>query len=216
VYTLTKRKGDVMVKKFVYVAMLVAMVCALAMPAAFAAEKAPVASGSELLVADFDSGEKPNNIGGDFGAWSKDPTDFSQGCTEAFDSVNRSGTKGFGMKLEYSVDSKNPAYNGFWMLLQNLDASKYDNVAFKVKGDAKIGYTTVFKIELKNAAKQVGRYYVTNITDQWQDVVIPLKEFKGVTDYSNLTEFVIVFEDRIASNKKGVIYLDDIRFTKNK
>ncbi|MFA6321475.1 MAG: carbohydrate binding domain-containing protein [Candidatus Omnitrophota bacterium] len=205
-----------MVKKFVYVAMLVAMVCALAMPAAFAAEKAPVASGSELLVADFDSGEKPNNIGGDFGAWSKDPTDFSQGCTEAFDSVNRSGTKGFGMKLEYSVDSKNPAYNGFWMLLQNLDASKYDNVAFKVKGDAKIGYTTVFKIELKNAAKQVGRYYVTNITDQWQDVVIPLKEFKGVTDYSNLTEFVIVFEDRIASNKKGVIYLDDIRFTKNK
>lgn len=205
-----------MIKKFVYMAMLVAIVFALAMPAANAVEKAPVASGSELLVADFDSGEKPNNIGGDFGAWSKDPTDFSQGCTEAFDSVNRSGTKGFGMKLEYSVDSKNPAYNGFWMFLQNLDASKYDNVALKVKGDAKIGYTTVFKVELKNAAKQVGRYYVTNITDQWQDIVIPLKDFKGITDYSNLTEFVIVFEDRIASNKKGVIYLDDLRFTKNK
>ncbi len=197
-------------------AMLVAIVFALALPAANAAEKAPAVAGSELLVADFDSGEKPNNIGGDFGAWSKDPTDFSQGCTEAFDSVNRCGTKGFGMKLEYSVDSKNPAYNGFWMFLQNLDASKYDNVAIKVKGDAKIGYTTVFKVELKNAAKQVGRYYVTNITDQWQDIVIPLKDFKGITDFSNLTEFVIVFEDRIASNKKGVIYLDDLRFTKNK
>ncbi len=205
-----------MVKKFVYVAMLIAIACMPAFSAAYAAEKAPVIAGSELVVADFDSGEKPNNIGGDFGAWSKDPTDFSQGCTESFDSVNRSGTKGFGMKLEYSVESKNPAYNGFWMFLQNLDASKYDNVAFKVKGDAKVGYTTVFKIELKNAAKQVGRYYVTNITDQWQDVVIPLKEFKGITDYSNLTEFVIVFEDRIASNKKGVIYLDDVRFTKNK
>ncbi|MDD4860445.1 MAG: hypothetical protein PHR56_09655, partial [Dehalococcoidales bacterium] len=83
-----------MVKKLVYMVMLAAFVCALAVPAAFAAEKAPAASGSELLVADFDSGEKPNNIGGDFGAWSKDPTDFSQGCTEAFDSVNRYGTKG--------------------------------------------------------------------------------------------------------------------------
>ncbi len=205
-----------MVKKFVSAAMLVAMVFAMALPNAFAAEKAPAVAGSELLVADFDSGEKPNNIGGDFGAWSKDPTDFSQGCTEAFDSVNRVGTKGFGMKLEYSVDSKNPAYNGFWMFLQNLDATKYDNVAMKVKGDAKVGYTTVFKLELKNASKQVGRYYVTNITDQWQDVVIPLKDFKGVTDLSNLTELVLVFEDRIASNKKGIIYLDDIRFTKNK
>lgn len=205
-----------MVKRFIYAVMLAAFVFALALPAACAADKAPAAPGSELLVADFDSGEKPNNIGGDFGAWSKDPTDFSQGCTESFDSVNRYGTKGFGMKIEYSVESKNPAYNGFWMFLQNLDASKYDNLAFRVKGDAKIGYTTVFKIEIKNAAKQVGRYYVTNITDQWQDVVVSLKDFKGITDLSNLTEFVIVFEDRIASNKKGVIYIDDVRFTKNK
>ena len=205
-----------MVKKFIYVAMLIAMICALGLPAANAADKAVANSAGELVVADFDSGEKPNNIGGDFGAWSKDPTDFSQGCTESFDSVNRSGTKGFGMKLEYSVESKNPAYNGFWMFLQNLDASKYDNVALRVKGDAKVGFTTVFKIELKNAAKQVGRYYVTNITDQWQDVVIPLKDFKGITDFSNMTELVLVFEDRIASNKKGVIYVDDIRFTKNK
>jgi len=205
-----------MAKRLIYIAMLVAMVCALAMPAAYAADKPAPAAGSELLVADFDSGEKPNNIGGDFGSWNKDPTDFSQGCTESFDSVNRYGTKGFAMKLEYSVESKNPAYNGFWMFLQNLDASKYDNVAFRVKGDAKVGYTTVFKIELKNASKQVGRYYVTNVTDQWQDVVIPLRDFKGLTDFSNLTEFVVVFEDRIASNKKGVIYIDDIRFTKNK
>ena len=205
-----------MVKKFIYIAMLIAMVCALGLPAASAAEKPAANPSGELVVADFDSGEKPNNIGGDFGAWSKDPTDFSQGCTESFDSVNRYGTKGFAMKLEYSVESKNPAYNGFWMFLQNLDASKYENVAFRVKGDAKVGYTTVFKVELKNAAKQVGRYYVTNVTDQWQDVVIPLKDLKGITDYSNLTEFVIVFEDRIASNKKGVVYVDDLRFTKNK
>jgi len=196
-----------MVKKLIYAVMVVAMVC-------FAAAPVILAATNELVVADFDSGEKPNNIGGDFGAWNKDPTDFSQGCSESFDSVNRHGTKGFGMKLDYSVESKNPAYNGFWMFLQNLDASKYDSIAFWVKGDAKIGYTTVFKVELKNASKQVGRYYVTNITDQWQEIVIPLKDFKGLSDLSNLTEFVVVFEDRIASNKKGVVYIDELRFVK--
>lgn len=199
-----------MAKKLAVVAIVVAAL-ALVSGISMAAEKA---AGSEILIADFNSGEKPNNIGGDYGAWSKDPTDFSQGCTESFDTTNRHGDTGFSMKLDYSVDSKNPAYNGFWMFLQNFDASKYDNVALWVKGDAQTGFTTVFKVELKNANKQVGRYYVTNISDKWQDIVIPLKDFKGITDFSNLTELVIVFEDRIASNKKGVIYIDDIRFTK--
>ena len=202
-----------MVRKFMYAAMVLVVAVATVASVSIAAEKTQA---NEIVVADFDTGEKPNNIGGDFGAWNKDPTDFSQGCAESFDSVNRHGTKGFSMKLDYSVESKNPAYNGFWMFLQNLDASKYDNLTFWVKGDPKVGYTTVFKVELKNVAKQVGRYYATNVTDQWQQIVIPLRDFKGITDLSNLTEFVIVFEDRIASNKKGVIYLDDVAFTKNK
>ncbi len=201
-----------MFKRSVLVAIVIAFLITFAAAVSFAAQK----SSDELLIADFNSGEKPSNIGGDFGAWNKDPTDFSQGCTESFDSANRHSDSGFAMKLDYSVESKNPAYNGFWMMLQNLDVSKYSNLAFWVKGDPKAGYTTVFKVELKNAAKQVGRYYVTNVTDQWQEVVIPLAEFKGLPDLSNLTEFVIVFEDRIASNKKGVIYIDDIKFTKNR
>ena len=204
-----------MVKRAVFAVMFAAIALVVVAGVSGAAD-VKAAAGNEFLVADFNTGEKPNNIGGDFGAWSKDPTDFTQGCSEAFDSVNRRGTTGFSMKLDYSVDSKNPAYNGFWMFLQNFDASKYDNLALWVKGDGKIGYTTVFKIELKNASKQVGRYYVTNVTDGWQDIVIPLKDFKGITDFSNLSELVVVFEDRIASNKKGVVYLDDIRFTKNK
>jgi hypothetical protein len=200
-----------MVKKLISVAVLAAFFVSLAAAGSFAAAKS-----SELVVADFNSGEKPNNIAGDFGAWNKDPSDFAQGCVESFDMANRYGDSGFAMKLEYSVDSRNPAYNGFWMSLNGIDVSRYDSLSFRVKGDAKTGYTTVFKVELKNAAKQVGRYYVTSVSDQWQDVVIPLSEFKGLTDLSNMSEFVIVFEDRIASNKKGVVYIDDIKFVKGK
>ena len=168
----------------------------------------------EVVIADFDTGEKPNNIGGNYGAWDKDPSDFSQGCSEAFTSENRYGDKGFAMELDYDVDSRNPAYNGFWMLLQNLDGTKYKSLSMRVKGDTEEGYTTVFKVELKNAKKQTGRFYVTNVTDKWQEIVIPLNQFKGMTDFSNLQEFVIVFEDRVASNKDGVIYIDDLKFVK--
>lgn len=204
-----------MVKRMFYAAMAIAILIAISLPLSFAAEK-PSTTVGEVVIADFDSGEKPNNIGGNFGAWDKDPADFSQGCAESFDSVNRRGTRGFSMKIDYDVDSKNPAYNGFWMFLQDFDASGYDNLSFWVKGDSEEGYTTVFKIELKNNKKQVGRYYVTNITDQWQEIIIPLKEFKGIDDFSSLSEFVIVFEDRVASNKDGVIYIDDVKITKNR
>jgi hypothetical protein len=170
----------------------------------------------EVVIADFDSGEKPNNLGGNFGAWNKDPSDATQWCKENFDNATKHGDKGFSMKLDYSVQSTNPAYNGFWMMLPNFDASKYDNLIFWVKGDPKEGFTTVFKVELKNNSKQVGRFYVSNVGDQWQQISIPLSEFKGLGDRSNMTELVIVFEDRMASNKKGTIYLDDFKFTKNK
>ncbi len=168
----------------------------------------------EIIAANFDSGEKPNNLGGNFGAWNKDPSDPTQWCKESFDNVTRHGDTGFAMKLDYSVDSPNPAYNGFWMMLPNFDATKYDALNLWVKGDSKAGYTTVFKIELKGANKQMGRYYISNVGDQWQEISIPLSEFKGLIDRSSLTEFVIVFEDRMASNKKGVLYMDDIRFVK--
>jgi hypothetical protein len=184
-----------------------------AIPAA-SPEMAAAKYSEEIIAANFDSGEKPNNLGGNFGAWNKDPSDPTQWCKEGFDNVTRHGDTGFAMRLDYSVNSPNPAYNGFWMTLPNFDATKYDALNLWVKGDSKAGYTTVFKIELKGANGQVGRYYVSNVSDQWKDISIPLSEFKGLIDKSTLTEFVIVFEDRMASNKKGVLYIDDIRFVK--
>lgn len=178
------------------------------------AAKAPV-SGTELMIADFNSGTKPNNIGGDFGSWIKDPSDPMQGVIDTFDRADRYGSTGYALRLIYSVDSNRPAFGGFWMRLENLDAAKFDNLAFRVKGDRRMGYTTVFKVELKDALDQSSHYYVRGVTDQWQDIVIPLKSFEGIANFTRLKEFVITFEDNSSTAKKGVIYLDDIRLTKN-
>lgn len=169
-----------------------------------------------LVAADFNSGAKPNNLGGNFGAWDKDPADASQVCKDAFDGENRYGEDGFGLKLYYDVDSDRPAYNGFWMLLQGLDASGYDSISFWVRGDKGAGYTTKFKVELKNAGGETASYYVANVTDSWQNMLVPFAGMRGMKDFSALKEFVIVFEDRAVSKKTGVIYIDDIAFTRNR
>jgi hypothetical protein len=185
----------------------------LAAPTPLIADKA-AGSASELVVADFNSGTKPNNIGGDFGCWIKDADDPMQGCVEAFDRAQRYGSAGYALRLIYSVDSRNPAFGGLWMQLQNLNATKFDDLRFRVRGDARMGYTTVFKVELKDAMDQSSHYYVRGVTDQWQDIAIPLKDLQGTANLVRLKEFVLVFEDSTATAKKGVIYLDDVRFTK--
>jgi hypothetical protein len=171
-----------------------------------------LAASAELMVADFNSGAKPNNIGGDFGAWIKDPADPMQGCVEAFDAKDRYGEKGYALRLIYSVASKNPAFGGLWMRLNNLDASRFDALAFRVRGDAGMGFTKTFKVELKDSIDQSSHHYVNNVTDQWQDVVVPLSAFEGMANARRLKELVIVIEDTTATAKQGVIYLDDIRF----
>lgn len=189
-------------------AILAALTLPLAASPARSTEKSPV----ELMVADFDSGNKPNNLGGDFGCWIKDPADPMQGCIDSFDRANHYGDKGFALRIIYSVDSTKPAYGGLWMRLQNLNASKFDRLAFRVKGDTGMGYTSVFKVELKDAMDQSSHHYVRAVTDQWQDIAIPLKDFEGMANLARLKEFVIVIEDTSATAKRGVIYLDDVRF----
>ena len=89
-----------MFKRSVCIAMVAVLLAAFAPVSSFAAVKS---SSSELMIADFNTGDKPSNIGGDFGSWNKDPADFTQGCVESFDSANRHGDAGFAMKLGFRI-----------------------------------------------------------------------------------------------------------------
>jgi len=173
------------------------------------------ASAATLVIADFNTGEKPNNIGGDFGAWNRDEADQTQGCMMNFNQTDMHGGTGSSVQLDYDVDSPNPAYNGFWMKLQNQDVSQYDKLSLWIKGDATAGFSPKIKLELKNAKGEVGKYTVSNVTKDWQEIVIPLAQFGGLTDLTSMTEFVVVFDDMTcAAKKQGTIYIDDIAFVK--
>ncbi len=181
--------------------------------ATYAATPAPASN--ELVIADFDTGDKPNNIGGDFGGWDKDPNDESQGTQMSFDTDDSQGdASGYAIRLDYDVDSPNPAYNGFWMKLNGEDATAYNTLNFYVKGDAKTGYTKRFKIELKDMTNKPSAYIVSGVTDQWQKISIPFEKFRRIENWNSLNELVFVFDDINSSPKTGSILIDQITFSK--
>lgn len=192
----------------------VVMVCmALAVPAVLQAEEKKSESAS-LVVADFNTGDKPNNIGGDFGSWDKDPNDETQGCKMSFESDDAYGDKtGYAVRLDYDVDSPNPAYNGFWMRVSGVDATQYNTLVASMKGDKKVGFTPRVKLELKDASGS-SPYILSGITDEWQEFSIPFEKFRRIKDWSALTELVVVFDDINSNPKKGAVLVDEIKFTR--
>lgn len=174
-----------------------------------------MANTNEVVIADFNTGDKPNNIEGDFGAWNKDPDDDSQKTEMKFVTDDALGdSTGYSIRLDYDVESPNPAYNGFWMKLKGLNATPYNSLTFYVKGDAKTGFTKRVKIELKDKTNKPSAYIVSNITDAWQKVSIPFDKFRRIQDWTALSEFVLVFDDMNTNPKTGTIFIDQIAFSK--
>ena len=187
----------------VALALLVSLV-SLMPQSAFAAKK-------ELVIADFDTGDKPNNIGGDFGGWDKDPNDETQGTQMSFEPDDALGDPaGYAIRMDYDVDSPNPAYNGLWMKLNGEDATQYNTLNFYIKGDKNAGFTKRVKLELKDMTNKPSPYIVTGISEQWKKVSVPFEKFRRITDWKSLNEIVFVFDDINSSPKTGTVYIDQV------
>jgi hypothetical protein len=168
--------------------------------------------GKILKIADFDRGEKPNLIKGDYGAWNKTEWDRSQFCNESITSDPRIvyGGRGCSLALDYDIDSPNrPAYNGFWMRLEKIDLSKYKYLAFYIKGDEKVGFPEKIKAEIKNMNNKIASFIIDGITSEWKKVIIPLDEMNKNEDFSESYEFTLVFDDSICDVKVGRVYIDE-------
>lgn len=175
----------------------------------------PGVLGDMLVVADFNAGEKPNNLGGDFGAWDKDPEDTTQTCTISFEDDDAlENSSGYSMRLDYDVDSENPAYNGFWMKLDGLNAERYNTVSFYVRGQGYKNFTKRIKIEMKDSSNTTAPYIINGITDSWQKFQIPFERFRKIHDWSDMNEFVLVFDDMNSDPKQGTLLIDQIAFEK--
>jgi hypothetical protein len=172
-----------------------------------------------LLLHNFESGELINALGGSSGSWLLNPDDPNQYCQVSLDSQSPWGQKGFSLKLEYDMDSTEQAQGGFWTSLLRKDLSVYDHLEFYVRGDP-AGSTSRFRVEFKKSKdpnsyeKLVGSFMVEGVDSTWKKVSIPLNKMSGLTERTEVEEFVIVLKDRLVDQKKGTLYFDEIRLVK--
>jgi len=180
----------------------------------FFASAAHAAKG-ELLVADFNRGEPPSNIGGDYGTWNSAPKDPSQGCYMFAEPDDfRDSKEGYCLRLDYDVQSQSPAFNGFWMKLKGVDLSGYDILSFWVKGTPDSKFTQRFKMELKDADGKRAVYPVEGITSNWKEIQINFKNTTSPVNWKNMSELVLIFDDILATYKEGAIFIDQVTFKK--
>jgi len=168
-----------------------------------------------LVIDDFNDGNLQDKLGGTWEVWLRTQDDPTQNCKMSFVTEDALGNpSGQAVRLDYDVESENPAYNGFRAYLKDFDATPYKSLSLYLKGDPAPGLTQKVKIELIGPDKRPSPYVIDGITGEWQKFTVPLSEFWVVQDWTKLYQFVVVFADILNTPKTGTVYVDEVSFSK--
>ena len=101
----------------------------------------------------------------------------------------------------------------FSLDLKKLDLSQYRALEFLVK---KANYNNVIalKVEFINNFKEKSEVYFRDLPTRWQDYKIQLSDFKGISDWSEMSNLLFTIEEWNVQGKKGVVYIDNVRLIK--
>lgn len=101
----------------------------------------------------------------------------------------------------------------FSLSIPQMDASRYTDLQFSIRANYE-GNPGIVKIVVRNKRNETASYYVQGIGTKWKEVLIPLNEFRQITDWSSLTDVSFVLESWNVDEKKGKILIDDLCFSK--
>lgn len=108
----------------------------------------------------------------------------------------------------------NPAKKEIYCLdLNNLNLNKYKTLGFALK---KQNYNDniSLRVEFITAFKEKAEVYLKDIPHKWQEYKINLSQFKGISDWSELDRLAFIVEEWNAKEKKGLVYIDNVRVIK--
>lgn len=116
------------------------------------------------------------------------------------------------IRLSYDFVGNFPPTKSFSLEVPSMDVSKYNNLEFTIRGREE-GTPGVVKIVFENQRNEKSSYYVQGVDLDWQDVKIPLSEFKQITDWSTIKDVSFVLESWNVDKKKGILLLDNVGFS---
>ena len=106
----------------------------------------------------------------------------------------------------------NPAKKEIYSVnLNQLDLTRFKTIGFNVK-KANYKDNIHLRIEFMSTFKEKSEIYLKNIADKWQEYKISFSDFKKISDWSNMITLSFGIEEWNVKEKKGIVYIDNIRF----
>jgi hypothetical protein len=160
-----------------------------------------VGENNYLLVDDFADTNPKNLIGGNSGLYGEDT---GSDILSYYDNGN--------LRLDFNMTTKN-SYAGYYTSLREINLTPFNFLTFRIRGSH--GKEKVLAglrdCSLNETKVLIDEYLPDGITTSWKKVIIPLKAFTSVRNWSCMDNFNIAFEDKLDSGS-GTIFIDDIEF----
>jgi hypothetical protein len=115
------------------------------------------------------------------------------------------------VKVNFNFD---PAKKDIYYLdLNKANLASYKALVFSIK---KSNYSDniSLRVEFSNIYKEKSELYAKDISSKWQEYVFKLSDFKNITDWTEMSRLSFIIEEWNSQDKKGAIYLDNLRLLK--
>ena len=101
----------------------------------------------------------------------------------------------------------------FSLNLKQLNLAKYKSLAFAVR-KTNLKDTISLRVEFINRFNEKSEVYVKDISGKWTDHQINFSRFAKMNDWSQMKTLAFSIEEWNASEKTGIVYLDNVRVLK--
>ena len=116
------------------------------------------------------------------------------------------------VRIAYNLTDDFAPVKMFTLDVPSMDASHYGAIRFTIRGKEE-GVPGVVRIMVKNQRNEEASYYIQGVSLEWQEFNIPFDEFKQITDWSTVTGVSFLLESWNVDHKKGLILIDNLRFS---
>lgn len=101
----------------------------------------------------------------------------------------------------------------FSLFLNKLNLNKYNALAFSLKKTLPKKLVSV-RVEFTNAFKEKSEFYLRDIPDSWKEYKLELSNFKGISDWSEMSTLQFTVEQWNATANHGIVYIENVRLIK--
>ena len=115
------------------------------------------------------------------------------------------------LKINFNFD---PAKKEIYALnLNGLNLARYKSLGFSLKNE-RFGENITLKVEFTDAFNETAEVYVRDLGHKWQDYRLSLRQFKQISNWTQMSKLKFIVEEWNAQGKSGIVYIDNVKVFK--